>query len=251
MAVLSTLQGSGQWSGDNPYCEAFSDMAIIIFTFTAIGVVAIITICVACCCLNAMKLKVVLFMKLNLSFWQRLEPSDHQHDVFVLYDHDSDDETVVNHDVIPLLVKHRLHVVTEDCFQLGVDQFTCLEDVITKSRTALVILTPNLLRADMQLYQLNQAVYTQIVQHNFKVIFLLCEKLSSLGNLPQNLRLFLQLGTSVEKYKTNWEGRLIYELKHKTKRSFNKRLTFGNYNLPRNRVDPFTQRNSYHLDELG
>ena len=155
------------------------------------------------------------------------------YDVFVIYNHDSDDEWFVINEIIPLLELHRLHVVTEDCFALGVDCFTCLQHVISQSRSALVVLTPNLLRANMKLYQLNQAVYTQIEQHNLKVVFLLCQKLTCFGNLPRNLRLFLQLGTTVEKYKTNWKNNLIYELKHKTKRPVRERLTFGNSRFPR------------------
>ena len=192
-----------------------------------------VTTCIACCCLNSREIKVALYMKFNLSFGKRLtEIHDRIYDVFVIYNHDSDDECFVINEIIPLLVQHRLHVVTEDCFALGVDCFTCLQSVITQSRTALVVLTPNLLRANWKLYQLNQAVYTQIEQHNLKVVFLQCEKLTCLGNLPKNLRLFLQLQARVEKYKSNWKGSLIYELKHETKRPVNKRLTFGNAGFP-------------------
>ena len=62
-------------------------------------------------------------------------------------------------------------------------------------------------------------------------MFLLCQKLTTLGSLPKNLLLFLRVGTTVEKYKPGWEARLIYELKHRTKRSLSQRITFGRYVL--------------------
>ena len=167
-------------------------------------------------------------MRFNWSFGQRLKVYNRLHDVFVLYNNDSDDQSFVLDEILTLLTKHHLNPVIEDCFALGSDQFTCLEHVMKQSRSALVILTPNLLKANWNLYQLNQAVCTQIEQHNFKVVFLVCEKPKRLGKLPANLQLFLRIGSSVEKYRKNWKDRLIYELKHKTKRSVSKRLTFGN-----------------------
>ena len=188
----------------------------------------VIIICIMCCCLNVNRIKVALFMKFNLSFGQRLEVHNRQYDVFILYNHDSEDHSFVLNDILPLLSKHQLNPIIEDCFALGSDKFTCLQNVMTQSRSALVILTPNLLKANWNLYQLNQAVCTQIEQHNFKVVFLVCAKPKKLGKLPKNLLLFLRIASTVEKYKKNWKGRLIYELKHKTRGSVNKRLTFGN-----------------------
>ena len=211
----------------DPHCEAFSTVGIVIIILTAIGNVVIVT-CIVCCCLNVNSIKVALFMKFNLSFGQRLEVHNRQYDVFIVYNADSDDHFFVLDEILPLLSKHHLNPVIEDCFALGSDQFTSLQHVMTQSRSALVILTPNLLKANWKLYQLNQAVCTQIEQHNFKVVFLLCTKPKKLGKLPKNLLLFLRIASTVEKYKKNWKGRLIYELKHKTKRSVSKRLTFGN-----------------------
>ena len=48
-----------------------------------------------------------------------------------------------------------------------------------------------------------------------------------MGELPENLRLFLRVGSTVKQYGKNWRSRLIYELRHRTKRSVSKRLTFG------------------------
>ena len=211
-----------------PNCEAFSTVGIVIITLTAIGAVAIIVTCIACCCLNTNYIKVTMFMKCNLSFGQRIKVYNRLHDVFVLYNHDSDDQFFVLDEILPLLSKHHLNPIIEDCFALGSDQFTCLQQVMTQSHSALVILTPNLLKANWNLYQLNQAVCTQIEHHNFKVVFLVCAKPKKLGKLPQNLQLFLRIGSTVEKYRKTWKGKLIYELKHKTKRSVSKRLTFGN-----------------------
>ena len=222
------FQASELWSGMDPHCEAFSTEGIVIIILTAIGNVVIIITCIVCFCLNVNSIKVALFMKFNLSFGQRLEVHNRQYDVFILYNHDSDDQFFVLDEILPLLSKHHLNPIIEDCFALGSDQFTSLQQVMTQSHSALVILTPNLLKANWNLYQLNQAVCTQIEQHNFKVVFLVCAKPKKLGKLPQNLQLFLRIGSTVEKYRKNWKGKLIYELKHKTKRSVSKRLTFGN-----------------------
>ena len=201
---------------------------------------AIIISCIACCCLNTNYIKVTLFMKFNLSFGQRIEVYNRLRDVFVLYNHDSEDHIFVLDEILPLLSKHHLNPIIEDCFALGSDQFTCLQRVMTQSHCALVILSPNLLKANWKLYQLNQAVCTQIEQHNFKVVFLVCAKPKKLGKLPQNLQLFLRIGSTVEKYTKNWKGKLIYELKHKTKRSVSKRLTFGN-----------TEYNGFNLNRVN
>ena len=200
---------------------------MVIITLMAVSIVVIIA-CIMCCCLNLKSIEVALFMKFNLSFGQRLEVHDRKYDVFVVYNHDSDDQFFVLDEILPLLYKHQLNPVIEDCFPLGSDRFTCLECVMKQSRSALVILTPNLFKANWKLYQLNQAVCTQIEQHNFKVVFLVCENPKTLGKLPKNLQLFLRMASTVKKYRKNWKGRLIYELKHKTKKSIRKRMTFGN-----------------------
>ena len=202
----------------DPHCKAFSTVGKVIISLIAISIVVIFITCIIYCCLNANNIKVILFMKFNWSFGQRLKVDDRQYDVFVLHNHDSDDQLFVLDEILPLLHKHQLNPVIEDCFPLGSDRFTSLQDVMTQSRSALVILTPNLLKVNWKLYQLNQAVCTQIEQQNFKVVFLVCEKPKAFGKLPKNLQLFLRVSSSVEKYNKNWKGRLIYELKHKTRK---------------------------------
>ena len=231
MQICCLFQASGDWSGRDPQCVAFSIVGIATITLTAISTMVIIATCITCCCLNANSIKVALFMLFNLSFGQRLGVHKRLHDVFVMFNHESKDQFFVLDEILPLLSKHRLNPVIEDCFALGCDKFTCLQNIMTHSRSALVILTTNLLKVNWNLYQLNQAVCTQLEQHNFKVVFLVCAKPNELGNIPENLQLFLRTGSSIEKYKNNWKGRLIYELKHNTKRSVSKRLTFGNTEL--------------------
>ena len=216
----------------DPHCEAFSMEGITIITLSAVGVVVIIITCITCCCLNINSIKVALFMKFNLSFGQRLEIHDRQYDVLILYNQDSDQHFVLD-EILPLMYKHQLNPVIEDCFPLGSDRFTCLECAMKQSRSVLVILTRNLLKVNWNLYQLNQAICTQIEQHNFKVVFLVCENPKKFGKLPKRLLLFLRMASAVKKYRRNWKGRLIYELKHKTKRSVSTRLTFGNMEFRR------------------
>ena len=107
---------------------------------------------------------------------------------------------------------------TDDFFLPGENWFDCLQEALTQSHSALIVLTPNLLRANWKLYQLEQAVCTKIEQHNFRVVFLLCEKLACFGNLPIDLRKILQRGATVKKYRTNWKDSLFYELKRKKKK---------------------------------
>ena len=168
-------------------------------------------------------------MKYNWSFGQRLEVHDRQYDVFVMYNKGLKDSALVENELLPLLLQHRIIAGTEDCFTPGKDIFTCLETMLKESRSVLVVITPDFWKENWDLYQLNQAICTQIEQKNFKVVFLLSHPQKSLGELPKNLRLFLRIGSTVKQYKKNWKSRLIYELKHKTKRSISKRLSFGNY----------------------
>ena len=125
----------------------------------------------------------------------------------------------------------QLSYTTDDFFPLGENWFSCLQEALTQSHSALIVLTPNLLRANWKLYQLEQAVCTKIEQHNFRVVFLLCEKLACFGNLPKYLRQFLQRGATVKKYRKNWKDTLIYELKRKKK---NKRSV----NVEQNGTEP-------------
>ena len=213
-----------------PHCEAFSTTGIITFTLFILVAIAVVITCMACCCLHARKIKIALFAKFNLSFGKLLDTSVslRAHDVFVVYNHGKQDRGSVHDQLLPLLDKHGISYITEDCFLPGRDVFTCLEIYLKQSRSALVIISPDFLRENWNLYHLNQAVCTEIHQTNFKVMFLLRQNLKSLGPLPENLSLFLRINTTIKGYKKDWEDQLIYELKHKTKKPVRERLTFGN-----------------------
>ena len=95
--------------------------------------------------------------------------TDGQHyDVFIVYDHDHD-ETFLLNDVLSLLDHYDVTYVTEDCCIPGRDRFTCLQNIMTQSRAALVVISRYFLNENWELYQLNQAVCTEIEQKNFKV----------------------------------------------------------------------------------
>ena len=189
---------------------------------------------IACCCFTT-KIKVSLFMNFNLSFGRRLEIHNRKYEVFIVYSHDSPDEdSFVLTEIMPLLEKNDLSVATEDSFTPGQDRFTSLQSVINESCTALIIITPDLLQEKWKMYQLNQVICMQFEQTNFKVVFFLCQEPKQLRNLPKNPKLFLRIGSTVKQYKNNWKGTLIYQLKHETKRSVNKRLTFSNGPLDNN-----------------
>ena len=168
-------------------------------------------------------------MKYNWSFGQRIEIRGRQYDVFVVYNHGPKDSSFVEIELLPLLEQHRIISGTQDCFTPGKNIFSCLETMLRESRSVLVVITPDFLKENWDLYQLDQAICNQIEQKNFKVVFLLCQKQKFLGELPKNLKLFLRVGSTVKQYKKNWKSRLIYELKHKTKTSVRKRLSCGNY----------------------
>ena len=189
---------------------------------------------IACCCLKT-KIKISLFMKFNLSFGQCLVVHNRLYDVFVVYNQDSvDDESFVIRQIMPLLENYDLSFATEDSFTPGQDRFTSLQSVKNKSCTALIINMPDFFGERWKLYQLNQAICMQFEQTNFKSHLSVMSGAKMPGNFPKNLQLFLRTGSTVKQY-TNWKGTLVYELKHKTKRSFYERLTFGNgplYNNP-------------------
>ena len=183
-----------------------------------------------CCCGHARKIKIVLFAQFNLSlFGKRLGANvNRRTQVFVLYNHGEQDRCFVHDQLLPLLDRHGITHITEDCFLPGRDVFSCLEICLKQSRSALVIISPDFLRENWNLYHLNQAVCTEIYQTNFKLMFLLRQNLKSSGPFPENLSLFLRINTTIKGYKKDWENQLIYELKHRTKKSVNQGLTFGN-----------------------
>ena len=91
-------------------------------------------------------------------------------DVFIVYNHDHDetDKFVLN-EVVPLLKDYGVKCVREDCWTPGRDKFTCLQNIMTQSRAALVVISRDFLKENWELSQLNQAVCTEIEQKNFKV----------------------------------------------------------------------------------
>ena len=157
--------------------------------------VTIIVFFIAC----SKRIKVALYIKFDWSFGQRLEIHGREYDIFVVYNHDGQDATFVDTELLPLLEKHDITAATEDYFALGKDKFTALQNIMTQSRSALIVITPEFLKEKWKLYQLNQAVCTEIGQSNFKVVFLLCQKLTTLGSIPENLPLFLRVGATVER----------------------------------------------------
>ena len=88
--------------------------------------------------------------------------------MFIVYNHDHD-ETFVVDKVQQLLEDYDVTYVTEDCWIPGRDKFTCLQNIMTQSRAALVVISRDFLNENWELYQLNQAVCTEIERKNFKV----------------------------------------------------------------------------------
>ena len=91
-----------------------------------------------------------------------------QNDVFIVYNHDHD-ETFLREEIVPLLEHYEVASITEDCWIPGRDKFTCLQNIMTQSRAALVVISRDFLNENWELYQLNQAVCTEIERKNFKV----------------------------------------------------------------------------------
>ena len=220
------MQASGTWTGEPANCIPNSVRTIGLFVMGLILETLLVSLCIACCIFGK-NFKVTLFIAYKWSFGQRLNIHDRLYDVFLVYNNDSHDERFVEDELMPLLRRYNISPITENCFTPGRDRFTCLENAMAQSASALVVITPEFLAENWKLYQLNQVICTNIEERNFKVVFLLCQKLETLEDLPENLRLFLRLGTAVKQYKKQWESMLIYELKHKTKQSLSKRLSFG------------------------
>ena len=165
------LQGSGQWSGQEPHCEAFSIAAIIILTIVSLVFLAVSSVCPVCCLHHARKIKVVLFMKFGISFGQRLEMHRKLYDVYVMYDQDNDGLFVEN-ELISMLEENKLKVPNMECPTLGQDQFSSLEAMFNKSCSPLIVLSQNFLKSRWNLYDLNQAVVAEFQHKKFKVVFL-------------------------------------------------------------------------------
>ena len=181
--------------------------------------------------LHLKELNIARYSRFRVSlFGKRLDAdlSQKVHDVFVVHNHGVQDRGFVHDQLLPLLGQHGISYITEDYFMPGRDVFTCLEMHLKQSRSALVIISPDFLRENWNLYHLNQAVCTEIHQTNFRVVFLLRQSLKYIGPLPENLSLFLRVNATIKGYEKDWKDQLIYELKHRTKKPVNQRLTFGN-----------------------
>ena len=219
------FQASGKWTGEEPHCESFSTAAIIIFTVATLTVLILI-VCLGCC-FCSQKIRIGLFMKFGASLGQRLEMAGKLYDVYVMHDQDGDWQFVENK-LIPVLQENKLKVANTECSTLGKDVFSALEVMLKHSKTILVVITQKFLKAPQNLYYLKLAIHTQSKQENFKIVFLLCQKVKTLGKLPEYLSLFLKLGTTIKKYKGNWQNSLVYEVIHKTHPPLSKRLSFRN-----------------------
>ena len=90
------------------------------------------------------------------------------HDVYIVCNLDHNDK-FLHEEIVPLLESCHITYVTEDSSVPGRNKFTCLQNSMTQSRAALVVISRDLLKENWELYQLNQAVYTEIHQKHFKV----------------------------------------------------------------------------------
>ena len=194
--------------------------------FVVLAVVFIALVLSLSCCLCARRIKVVMFMKFGVSFGQRLEMHGKRFDVFVIYDHDADG-LFVESELISVFEDHKLKVANQEQTTLGKDIFSGLETMLKLSRTVCIVITNNFIKSNLNLYDLNQAVLSELEQKNFKVVFLMCQKPKEFRKMPDNMKVFLRLGTTVNKFERNWQDSLVYEATHKTRRPLSKRLSFG------------------------
>ena len=118
------------------------------------------------------------------------------YDVYVMYDQDNDGLFVEN-ELISMLEENKLKVANMEYSTLGQNQFSGLEAMLNQSCSALIVLSQNFIKSHWNPYDLNLAVITQFKHKNFKVVFLLCQRLKTLRKIPENLKLFIKLGTTV------------------------------------------------------
>ena len=106
---------------------------------------------------------------LKENYGQRLEMRGKLYDVFIIYEQD-DDCVFVENELISVLQENKFKVANTECTTLGKDVFSGLEIMLQQSRTALVVLTENFIKGPQRLYDLNQAVVTQLQQKHYQKI---------------------------------------------------------------------------------
>ena len=119
--------------------------------------------------------------------------------------------------------KNKLKVANTEYSTLGQNHFSSLEAMLNKSCSALMVVSKKFLKSKRNLYDVNQAVITELQHENFKVVFLLCERLNNWGKIPKNLRLVLNSATTVNKYEKDWQNDVVYEVTRKTEKFFSLR----------------------------
>ena len=129
--------------------------------------------------------------------------------------------------IMPLLNKHEISMETEDLFPLGKSKFECLCEALEVCKATLVLLTPEFLDEKEKLYTLDLVMQTAIDRKKFKVVFVLRQKLTTLGELPKNVKMFLKTAQVIKEYKEGWEQKLVQSLQNRTKRSVSAGLKCG------------------------
>ena len=178
--------------------------------------------------LNRYLIKVLLFITLNISIDRKIDRQACTYDTFVLYNTHADGNFVKFQllDRLSNLNGSRFRAAYhEKHFVPGRDIFSNIEHIMTKSQTALVVLSPGFLTSKWAMYELSQAVVREHQGPHFKVVFLPLQEVKTLGNLPENLRAFLRLGSTIKVYEKHYLKKLFYELTHCTKRECDHHLS--------------------------
>ena len=122
--------------------------------------------------------KVILFVIFNISIDRKIDRQTSEYDTFVLYNTQADGNFVKYqllenlNDLNGTQFRAAYH---EEHFVAGKDIFTNIEHIMTKSQTALVVLSPDFLNGKWTMYKLSQAVVHEHQTPHFKVIFLLLQ----------------------------------------------------------------------------
>ena len=164
------MQASGEWTGGGiPHC--YLNLATILTLFNV--AVALLTMLFALY-LNRYLIKVLLFITLNISIDRKIDRQVCTYDTFVLYNTHADGNFVKFQllDRLNNLNGSRFRAAYhEKHFVPGRDIFSNIEHIMTKSQTALVVLSPGFLTSKWAMYELSQAVVREHQGPHFKVIF--------------------------------------------------------------------------------